>query len=920
MLLLASAGIFRFPAAVCGTFPYRKIVYSPPVIDLDRYTRLNLYFKIKRFFFQIILPSFALQRNGKSIAALQNVRSIVFLSAVTDTHMSFDTSHRTDDYGKHLFHSANEGIFFADREGHITRINPTFTEMLGYTHDQIAGKLFSDIVHRSKKVQKLTAFNKLYHFIQSEQSAIEMMVIAKDGTNVPVRLRSALIKDDAGQVQEAIGMLAPVPQEDGKKTIDQKTWEAQQDFANVLKYSGDSIIICDVSGTIKTCSEQLEHMLHYSQEELLGKHLIELSPFEGIYTTTVGEEVTIDEEYVTYQVSKAEELFVHGRVTGYQLYFIRKDNVLVPVEATVSVLKDRDGERRGSITICRDVTERKVSERKLLEANQKLEGTNQVLQIAIQQAHSMAQAAEQANLAKSEFLANMSHEIRTPMNAVIGFTDMLFDTGLTEEQGDYAGTIKRSAEALLSLINDILDFSKIEAGQIDFEDIELDPEIVAYDVCDMIRPKADEKPIEVLFRVGDNVPPAVTGDPYRIKQVLINLMGNAVKFTEEGEIELSLDIEEEKDDAAKLHVRVRDTGLGIPKDKLETIFEAFKQADGTTTRRYGGTGLGLSISKKIAQRMGGDTWAESRQGNGSIFHFTAWVGKPEKRPARRLNLQSIVGKKVFVVDDNWNNLAIMEHILTTAGMRPVIADSGERVADIFREAASAGDPFDIAILDIQMPRVSGYDVARKIPALDHPRTPLIACSSLAERNAKKCEEAGFDGFLPKPVMRHKLLRMMEFLLTEDAAQEPGSQKEPILTQHSMRERAKQSVSILLAEDNPVNQKLAKTMLEKAGYRVAVASDGREVVDMYAGSPETYDLIFMDVQMPEMSGIDATRELRSRGFRAVPIVAMTAYAMKGDDEKCLAADMNDYITKPIKREVVFEMVKKWVLERETKGSD
>ena len=564
--------------------------------------------------------------------------------------------------------------------------------------------------------------------------------------------------------------------------------------------------------------------------------------------------------------------------------------------------------------------------RQLAESNQQLEKSNIELEMMneqiIRQSRELEKAigiagkeraaANAANHAKSDFLARMSHDIRTPMNGIIGFTEMLLETDLTEEQLDYARTINRSSEALITLLNDILDFAKIEAGELSMQIADFEPELIAYDVVEIILPRIGDRPVEMLCRISDHVPVFVKGDAGRFRQVVSNLVGNAAKFTQEGEIELSLEVDEEETGRVKLHVKVRDTGIGIPGDKLGLIFEVFQQVDGPFTREYEGSGLGLSIARQIARLMKGDVWAESEVGKGSTFHFTAWMEKSGKVPGHEISFEPLRGKKILVVDDNPANLDILAHMLERADLRVVKLVNPNDTVPIILESFSRGDPFALCIIDFLMPGLSGPEVAQQVRKLDLPipHLPLLALSSPLKSRSLKYKEAGFDGFLPKPVRGRKLLKTIERLLSNNKDQKEADKKAAVVPRHAKVEEAGPSIHILLAEDNDINRKLASFMLTRAGYELSMVENGQEAAEMFISDPDRFDLILMDIRMPLLNGFEATRLIREKGFNDVPIIAMTAQSMKGDREKCFQAGMNDYIAKPIKKETIFEMVKKW----------
>jgi len=758
-------------------------------------------------------------------------------------------------------------IVVTDQNGVVRSANPAFTKIFGYSEAEVKGAVLDDFVapgEFSAEAREITRGR-----MNGESAHVMTRRVRKDGSLVDVELHGLPLLVNG----ETMGGYALYQDITERKRAEEELAERTSYLDTLIDASPLGIVAVDTEGRIKMCNSAFERLFQYVRADVIGVELNSL--------------------VTPRECSEESAEFARRRRIGETVQATtqrrRNDGTLLDVEL-YGVPMRVGGEEIGTLVIYHDISERKKADEALRNAKEQ---------------------AEEANRAKSEFLANMSHEIRTPMNGILGMTQLALETKLNDEQREYLGMVKSSADSLLTLLNDILDFSKIEAGKLD---LDLSPFALRESMGEALKALghlAHRKGLELAWHVDAGVPTWLVGDSGRLRQVLVNLVMNAIKFTEHGEVVVSVKVESETQEEVELHFSVRDTGVGIPAAKRDLIFEAFTQADSSTTRKYGGTGLGLTISQALVKLMNGSISVESEPGQGSIFHFTARLKIPDATfiPSATVERTALRGLRALVVDDNETNRLILTELLSQWGMVPEQAGSGSEALKLLASGNHGSDPFRLALIDAHMPEMDGFALAERVK-----KTPeasalnmFMLSSTVQSGDIARSQEAGLAGFLTKPVQPSELL---DAILGAMHSTEKMTEAGDDVQQVPQNSDTGNGTRILLAEDNLVNRQLAKRLLEKRGYTVVIARNGIEALE--AVEKAEIDMVLMDVQMPEMDGLEAIRVIRSNeeiSKRHLPIISLTAHVMKGDQEKCIEAGADDYIPKPIHAPTLFAAIER-----------
>ncbi len=816
-----------------------------------------------------------------------------------------------------------EGVALLDQNGNYTYVNHAHAGMYGYSTKELFGQSWELLYSK----EQLAYINDkcLPQLRKTGKWQGELMGLRKDGTSFPVEISLSLLGNQNGS---SAGLVCTCRDMTERK-------KAEEQFRLVVEAAPSGMIMIDRHGSIALANQLVTELFGYPREELMNESI----------------ELLIPERFRAQHPKHRIGFFAnpHPRAmgSGRELFGLRKDGTEFPVELGLNPLVT--GEDTFVLASVVDISERKKSEAVITKTTQALEQQN--LELAETRDEALAAARS-----KSEFLATMSHEIRTPLNGVIGMTDLLLDTGLDADQRDMVDTVKNSGEFLLTIINDILDFSKIDAGKLDLEIINFDIRKAVDEVLDILADRASQKNLELIGLIYASTPLQLQGDPGRIRQILFNLLGNAIKFTHDGEIVIDVSVTETTRDTTTLRFAVTDTGIGITHEAQQNLFDSFTQADSSTTRKFGGTGLGLAICKQLVTLMHGEIGIISEKGHGSTFWFTipfAHSSTSSTPPAPNITMKD---RRVCIVESNDTIRFLLQHYTEAWGMICEVTPNGREGLALIQQRAKEDQSFDVAILDHTFSEIAqedGLSLAKHIREdTEIPHIPLILLTALGKRGeGKLAQHAGFNGYLTKPIRQQQLQQCLQMILGDDQHTTlfAKNQSTALITRHTVEEaQAQTHTQILLAEDNMVNQKVAVRMLQKIGYRVDVVKNGQEVIDTLERT--SYDLVLMDCQMPEMDGLEATKKIREAenvnrkalGVRSegqesefsetpdalpltpnedsrVPIIALTANALSGDRKTCLEAGMDDFLTKPVRLEELKAMINKWLPQHQEQHS-
>jgi two-component system, sensor histidine kinase and response regulator len=795
------------------------------------------------------------------------VGSIETKKLLNQTREQAATVAAAEERSRLILGSVDEGICGLNTEGLLEFVNPAGARMLGYEQDELIGQAMHPRIHYAYPdgrplPQEECAIYQTAH--DGEGRSINDEVLwRKDGSSFPVEYTATPIRRNDRVVGSVIAFRDITERQKAEKRL-RFTQYAVDNAADPVFW------VNPVDGAIEYANEAASRSLEYSRQELMAMNIAEINP-----------DVTPER-----LAERFEELREKPSLTWEDMAHSRTGKTF-DTEITVFLAEYLD--RQLMVANVKDITDRKQAEDEMRKAKE---------------------MAEAATKTKSDFLANMSHEIRTPMNAVIGLTHLALKTDLTRKQEDYLTKIKSAAQALLGIINDILDFSKIEAGKLDIEKADFQMEEVLNNLSSIVSQKAQEKNLEFLISAQHDIPPNLIGDPLRLGQILINLVNNAVKFTDKGEVVVGVALEENAGERVKVRFSVRDSGIGMTPEQSARLFQAFAQADSSTTRKYGGTGLGLSISKKLVEMMDGTVWAESEYGKGSTFIFTAWFGVGSETAHKKRFIPDVAGLRALVVDDNEQAREILTENLRLFALRAESVSSGE---EAIRElmAADASDPYGLVLMDWQMPGMDGLEASQIIKRgnrLKHVPEISIVTAFGREDIRAKAAEIGIDNYLLKPISPSMLYdSLMDIFATAQEDKESRHRKEVTSAPDAT------GIRILLVEDNEMNQQVATELLQSGGAIVTIANHGGEAVEMLTAKeePPPFDVVFMDMQMPVMDGLTATKLLRTKPYLdKLPIIAMTAHALVEERQRCLDAGMNDHVSKPIDPDVLFATLTRW----------